>query len=175
MPIIPGIDLYVFILGQHKWAGGYTEIIENNFSKIAQHLGERGAIVAGHDGIKLSRELAHALSKSALNNRIIHNFITKGESLGLSILLVGAHPSQLTEKDLFLLAPIEQIERNFGSLDRFFSELCNFSEYRNTSFLKKYEEKAKDYKDISDFFELKPNMFGIGININTIIKRLQKS
>lgn len=171
LPVIPGIDLYVFILGQHKWAGGYSEVIENNFSKLAQHLGKRGAIVAGHDGVKLGRELSHELSNAALSNKIVHDFVGKGESLGLSILLVGAHPSHLTDNDLFLLAPIEQIERSFGSLDQFFSELCEFSENRDTTFLEKFEERAKTGGGISDFFELKPNMFGVGININAIINR----
>ncbi|WP_432696120.1 hypothetical protein ACQUQP_16460 [Marinobacterium sp. YM272] len=171
LPVIPSIDLYVFILGQHKWAGGYSEVIEDNFSRLAQHLGERGAIVAGHDGISLTRELSRELSNAALSNRTIHDFVAKGESLGLSVLLVGTHPSHLTDDDLFLLAPIEQIESRFGSLDLFFSELCEFSENRDTSFLEKFEEREKTGCDVSDFFELKPNMFGIGININAIINR----
>jgi hypothetical protein len=172
LPVIPGIDLYVFVLGQHNWAGGYSEVIEENFSKLAKHLGERGAIVSGHDGVKLSRELTHELSEAALNNKTIHDFIAKGESLGLSILLIGAHPSHLTEKDLFLLAPIEQIEQNFGSLDQFFSDLSEFSVNRGTSFLEKFEEKEQEKDAITDFLELKPNMFGMGININEIIRRL---
>lgn len=171
LPVIPGIDLYVFVLGQHNWAGGYSAVLEDNFSKLAKHLGERGAIVSAHDGVKLSRQLAHELSEAALSNKTIHDFIAKGESLGLSILLIGAHPSELTDKDLFLLAPVDQIEKNFGSLDQFFSELCEFSENRETSFLEKFEEKAQANGGISDFLELKPNMFGMGININAMIKR----
>ena len=171
LPVIPGIDLYVFVLGHHNWAGGYAEIIESNFSQIARHLGARGAIVAGHDGINLGKDLVHELSNAALSNRTVREFVEKGESLGLSILLVGAHPSQLSDNDLFLLAPIEQIEKNFGSLDQFFTELCEFSEKREISFLDKFEDQAVAKGSLSDFFELKPNMFGIGINFNAIIER----
>ncbi|MGP5323523.1 hypothetical protein [Vreelandella titanicae] len=171
LPVIPGIDLYVFILGGHGWAGGYSEVIEKNFLNLARNLGERGAIVSGHDGSNLARELASKLSNAALANRTIHKLVAKGESLGLSILLVGAHPSHLTNDDLFLLAPIQQIEARFGSLDDFFTELCGFSINRDKLFLEKFEEKEKFDSSINDFLEIKPNMFGIGININEIIRR----
>jgi hypothetical protein len=164
----------LFVLGQHNWAGGYSEIIEDNFSKLAKHLGLRGAIVSGHDGVKLSRELTDELSEAALSNKTIHDFIAKSESLGMSILLIGAHPSKLTDKDLFLCSPVEQIEKNFGSLDQFFSDLCEFSENRDISFLEKFEEKLQEDGSVSDFLELKPNMFGVGINLNAIIERWQR-
>ena len=172
LPVIPGIELYVFILGQHNWAGGYAQIIEDNFSAIAKKLGEKGAIIAGHDGVELAKELPHLLSESALKNKTVHNFVSSGESLGLSILLLGAHPSKLDENDLFLLAPIEQIDKQFGSLDQFFSDLCNFAEERNHTFLEKFEEQQD--AGFNNYFELKPNFYGIGVNINAIINRWKK-
>lgn len=174
LPLIPWIDLYVFVLGTHQWSGGYAEIIEDNFSKIAHKLGARGAIVASHDGINLKRDLANELAAAAQKSKLIHEFVAKGESLGLSILLLGSHPQIISEKDLFLLAPIEQINNRFGSLDRFFSELCNFSENRNPDFLKRFEDRPVKRGLISEFLELKPNMFGIGVNVNAIIDHCQK-
>lgn len=171
LPVIPGIDLYVFILGQHSWAGGYSQIIENNFSELARKLGERGAVVAGHDGVRLAKELSTLLSGVALKNKTVHDFVSKGESLGLSILLLGAHPSELTENSLFLLVPVAQIVERFGSLDEFFTKLCDFAENRDISFLNKFEDQGAVKGGISQFLELRPNMFGVGLNVNAIIDR----
>ena len=61
LPVIPEMDLYVFVLGNYEWKGGYREIIERNFSRLAKNLGSKAAIIVGHDGTNLSSELIQCL------------------------------------------------------------------------------------------------------------------
>ena len=174
LPVIPGIDLYVFVLGNYECQGGYRETIENNFSKLAKNLGHKAAIVAGHDGINLTNELTRCLHERLPDYRMLESLVRKADNSGTSLLLLGAHPNELTEEDLVLYAPISEIDMKFNELEIFFDELCRFAVDKNESFLKRFEEKNTKIVDCLEAIELKPNLFGIGININFFIEKVLK-
>ena len=49
-PKVPGIELYVFIVGDIEWQMGFSQRLMGNFDILARKLGEKGAIIAPHDG-----------------------------------------------------------------------------------------------------------------------------
>ncbi|QTP58328.1 hypothetical protein HNO53_06140 [Billgrantia antri] len=87
LPLVPGIDLYVFILGRSVWAGGWRKELEHNFNKLANELGPSAAIVAGHDGV----DLIHELVKVAESNENLSSALNLEQQKGTSLLLLGAH------------------------------------------------------------------------------------
>jgi len=174
LPVIPEINLYVFVLGNYEWEGGYREIIEKNSNRLAKNLGPEAAIVVGHDGINLSNELIECLHNRLPDYKLLKNLIRKANRSGTSLLLLGAHPKELNEKDLILYAPLSEIDMKFNELEIFFDELCRFAIDKNESFLRKFEEKNNSINDYLGAIELKPNFFGIGININFFIEKVLK-
>ena len=90
------------------------------------------------------------------------------------MLLLGAHPRELNEEDLILYAPLSEIDTKFSELEIFFDELCRFAIDKNESFLRRFEEKNDGINNYIGAIELRPNFFGIGININFFIERLLK-
>jgi hypothetical protein len=61
LPIIPNMKLYVFVLGERCWEGGFSSIIEKNFAKLAKNLGRDAMLVTAHEGIDLGHELIDAV------------------------------------------------------------------------------------------------------------------
>jgi len=106
--------------------------------------------------------------------KLLKNLIRKANRSGTSLLLLGAHPKELNEKDLILYAPLSEIDMKFNELEIFFDELCRFAIDKNESFLRKFEEKNNSINDYLGAIELKPNFFGIGININFFIEKVLK-
>lgn len=168
-PLIPGIDLYVFILGRNMWNNGWRKNLEDNFNKIAKEFGPTAAIVAGHDGV----DLVYELTELAKNNTNLSRVLELEQREGTYLLLLGSHPSEISEKDLMLLVNEEQIKKSFGNMDVFLDELCQFAQTRNEKFLTKFENKNEITKDILDVVDLKPNFFGFGVNINGAIEKFR--
>lgn len=169
LPLVPDIDLYVFILGKNVWAGGWRKELERNFNKLAKEFGPSAAIVAGHDGV----DLIHELVKVAESNENLSAALNLEQQKGTSLLLLGAHPNFFTNDDLALIVHEDHIERLFGSMEPFLNELCDFAKDRNEKFLSKFEEKKQLMEEVFDLADLRPNLFGIGININGAIEKFR--
>lgn len=167
LPLAPGIDLYVFILGRNVWAGGWREELERNFDKLAKEFGPSAAMVAGHDGIDIIYELVEV----AKTNESLSAALKLEQLNGTSLLLLGAHPYNFSYDDLALVVNEEHIEKLFGSMEPFLNELCDFAKDRNEMFLSKFEDTSQLTKEILDVVDLRPNLFGIGININRAIEK----
>lgn len=170
VPVVPGIDLYIFLLGQRIWDGSLMATIENNFSKLAEALGPDAAVVAGHDGVDLTREFVEL----ALSNSEFGRLTEFGEATGGAILILGAHPQEWTDQDIVLYAPLLRLEELFGSIDIFLEELCRFSRERRPEFLERFQDKENVLDLLNDVVELKPNFFGFGLNINEAISRFRE-
>lgn len=166
LPLVPGIDLYVFILGRNVWAGGWRKELERNFNMLAREFGSSAAIVAGHDGINL----IHELVKMAKKNESLSVALNLELQNGTSLLLLGAHPKDFKKEDLALVVNEEHIENMFGSMEPFLNELCDFAKDRNEKFLSKFKDTNQLTEEILGLVDLRPNLFGIGININRAIE-----
>jgi hypothetical protein len=170
LPAIPGKDLYVFILGMQYWDGSLLNQVEKNFAKIAQNIGPKGAIIMGHEGVDLGGEL---MMTEHMPSGLSQLLMGQGIAEGGGVLILGAHPTELKEDDLVLYAPLEALQTRFGGLPTFFEALCQFSKTRDPSFLKKFQSKETKLDVFLKLFDLKPGMFGIGVNINKFIEMLK--
>jgi hypothetical protein len=165
------MTLYVFVLGSHQWNHGGLEKISSNFDKLAKEIGPKGAVVMGHDGHDLSYELVDALYNNGPDG--IQELIMEGDRRGGAILILNKHPSQINNNDSVLFSPIDLLEKRAGGIDKFLTELCEFSSKPNKRFVKLF--KTHNTGKLGRFLsvvDLKPNIAGIGININALIENL---
>jgi len=169
LPIINGMTLYIFVLGSHQWKHGGIEKISDNFDKLAKEIGPQGAVVMGHDGFDLSYELVDALYNNGPNG--IQELIIDGDRSGGAILILNKHPSQISDEDPILFSPLDLLEKRAGGIDKFFTELCEFSRKPNENFGELFVKHKKGFLGrLFSFVELKPNVAGIGININALFE-----
>lgn len=171
LPIVPGVDLYVFLLGKRIWDGSLRGIIERNFSTLAEELGPSAAIVAGHGGSDLTKDIVEAAGE----NSKVRSLVEAGERGGGGILIMGAHPLELSDDDLVLYAPLNDLAGRFGTLDGFLDGLCRFADDRDPEFLSKFECKDSISDLAAQVVDLRPNLFGIGININRMINLIREN
>jgi hypothetical protein len=168
LPIIPDMKLYVFVLGERCWEGGFSSIIEKNFAKLAKNLGRNAMLVMAHEGIDLGHELIDAV-KDRYN---LKELIDKAEGGTGGILILGAHPDRIGNDDLILYSPFKSIEEKFSNTDQYFNELCDFATGKNLEFLDRFNEKTGQSLQVLDMIDLKPNFMGIGLNINKALEKL---
>lgn len=170
LPILPGKNLYVFVLAGNHWRGGDFETITENFDKLAKELGPDGAIVIGHDGVDLSYEVVDAMYSNGPEG--IQELIIDGNRKGGAFLILSKHPSEISNTDTVLFAPLEQIKRSAGGFDQFLSELCEFAKNRNKAFLRHFRSADDGWlKKVLRVVELKPNIAGIGLNLNALLEK----
>lgn len=168
LPTIEGKSLYVFVLGQRMWHGGLLEIIDKNFNRLAKEIGPKGAVIMGHEGVDLSYELVNAMYDNGPDG--IQEIIADGNSGDGAILILGEHPNSIQKNDMVLYAPLAHLDANFNGLQQFLSELCEFANNRNADFINKFHEPNDGiFTRVMSILELKPNIFGIGINLNALV------
>jgi len=165
LPVIDGIDLYIFILGKHGWENDFLSKINKNFDKLASKVGSETAIVSGHNDTDLRKELAICLEQASWNEKSIINLLVAAGQQKPAILILGAHPQKFKDNDLILYAELDRIKELFSSPENFFDELCEFSQTRETYFLDKFKEKKMED---SIFDQITINLGLIGFNIKLL-------
>ncbi|HDM8135519.1 TPA: hypothetical protein P0E15_005115 [Vibrio harveyi] len=169
-PKVPGIELYIFIVGDVRWKSGFAKELMDNFDSLAHKLGEKGAIVAPHDGNDLTEDFSEYFSSLAYKNQDISELLASSKGIGL--LLISAHPEDLTEDDTVVYSPVEQLHGHFGSLEYFFNELCEFSKTGDPTFVEKFQEaKGGKVQEAVEILDINPNIFGFGFNLNPLKRR----
>jgi hypothetical protein len=164
LPIDDEVDLYIFVING-GWRGGSHEIIEQNFSKLAEEIGPRAVIAKG-----FNKSWSSDVSRKYLGK-------DHSELFGLlpALLITDTHPDQLTDQSMRLLIPLKDANAKFGNFDTFFDSLTKFAREKDTDFLEHFHEKEESEKSAWNMLELKPNIWGIGININEILERFSRS
>lgn len=169
LPIINGGMLYVFVLGNIHWKGGGIEKIAQNFDLRAKELGPRGAIVMGHEGVDLSYELIQAMYDNGPDG--IQEMIHDGNRHGGALLITNKYPTEIEKTDPVLFAPIDQLEKRAGGIDRFFNELCEYARKPNEDFIRLFSIQQKGFFGrLLKVVDLKPNIAGIGLNLNALLE-----
>ena len=163
LPIDDDINLYIFVVNG-GWNGGLYDVIESNFSNIAQRIGKNAVIVKGLD--------SEAWSSQVAKKYFGKNHSELFDSLP-ALFLTDAHPDNLTNENLRLIIPLRDIERRFNDWDTFFKSLSTFAIDKNTEFLERFEDSRDYVEKGNEILHLKPNVFGIGVNINAIIDKLK--
>ena len=90
-----------------------------------------------------------------------------------ALFLTDAHPDKLTKGSLRLIIPLKDVEQRFGDWDTFFRSLSNFALEKNPKFLECFEDAKRLLAEGNKIIDLKPNFFGIGVNVNALIERIR--
>lgn len=164
LPIQPEIDLYIFVI-DGNWRGGRIEILESNFAEIAQSIGPNAVIAKGFQESLWSDELCQKYLGKEYSSMMPHL---------PALLITNDHPEDLREESLRLLIPLALAEEEFGDLEGFFRDLTRFAKDRETDFLERFRDQRDWVAEGNTLLELKPNFFGIGINLNEFIRRIRE-
>jgi hypothetical protein len=178
LPVIPGIDLYIFLLGEEGWRRSAYQYVQENFLRLAERLGPKAAIVSGHDGLRLKRDLLIQLSGDKSEHSGppgLEELANDAEGRGGSLLILETHPQNMTKDTLALYLPLAEVGDRFGDIDRFLDELCAFAHTRDEAFIRKFQEAKPTRESVLNALELKPNFWGIGINLTKFIELIRKN
>lgn len=164
LPVEENIELYIFII-DGSWHGGTIEKINANFENIAKQIGPKAVIAKGFE-------------EGLWTNEVCEKYLGKDYShlynLLPAILITDNHPDHLTETSARILVPLKGIEERFEDLDYFFNSLSRFARFGDKSFLEKIKNENDLLTNANQIIDLKPNFFGIGINLNALIKKFRK-
>ena len=164
LPIEENVTLYIFVING-GFRGGRYEVIERNFGEIAKRIGPNAIIVKGFEESWSAEVAQKYLGK---NHHELLNLLP-------ALLLTDSHPDKLTKDSFRLLIPLKNAEARFEDLETFFRALTNFANNRDKKFLKLFMEEKDFLAKVNKIFEIKPNICGIGININAFIEGLRKT
>ena len=92
-----------------------------------------------------------------------------------ALLITDSHPDHLTEDSLRLIIPLTGAEDRLGNLHALFDALASLARDRDPSFLERFQEPNEVVNDANSIVDLKPNFYGIGININALIERFRRA
>ncbi|MEW8072821.1 MAG: hypothetical protein AB2826_20590 [Candidatus Thiodiazotropha sp.] len=162
LPIEEDVNLYIFIV-KLGFNTELAKLIDDNFEVLARRIGpHQSAIVDG---------LNDDWPNQVLSVFFGADWKTIKQYCPL-MLITNAHPKDVDDDSLRLVVPLEEVHKVHGTYDRFFAELSEFAENRNTEFLDKFEDQTNIVGTINEIIDIKPNVFGFGININKIIEKL---
>lgn len=163
LPVQDNVNIYIFAIGG-SWDGGLIDVINKNYLKIADAIGEDAIIVKGFNEEFFGEEVAQKyLGFSTRDDRIW--------KLLPSILITDSHPDHLTDESLRILFPLNKIEANFASVDQFLSQLVAFARNGDEEFLRNIKETNSLLEVANEVVSLQPNFFGVGLNLNNLIDR----
>lgn len=160
LPVQPGITLYIFVVG----AGWRGSAIEENFMELAQRIGPNAVIAKGFDQTAWSRQVCE---------KYLGEDVDTSFDVFPALLLTDAHPQLLNCTSLRMLVPLRDAEKRFGGVDAFFNALTSFAVNRDPTFLARFKDKASLGRKAWSVLELKPNLFGFGVNLKELAARVQ--
>lgn len=163
LPVDEDINLYIFVVNG-GWRGGLYDVIEQNFSSIAQRIGANAVIAKGFDSEVWSSQIAQKYFGEHHSELF--------EALP-ALFLTDAHPDNLNNESLRLIIPLRDVEQRFGDWDTFFRSLSNFTLEKNPEFLERFEDSRDLITEGNRIIDLKPNIFGIGVNVNALIEKFR--
>jgi len=165
LPIDDGVDVYIFVV-DGGWEGGHGQKIRDNFNRIAREIGSRAVIVSGLHDEEWTGEIAAKYFGSD------HDLLFKALP---ALLVTDAHPEQLAADSLRLIVPLADVESRVGSWDHFFGLLVDYARGRDNTLPQKFQRPSEILSGANDILELKPNIWGIGINLNALVARFGRS
>jgi hypothetical protein len=155
LPVQPGITLYIFVIG----GGWRVSAIEENFMELARRIGPNAVIAKGFDQTAWSAQVCQ---------RYLGKDVSTSADVLPALLLTDSHPKLLNSTSLRLLVPLRDAEARFGGVDSFFDALTSFAVNRDKAFLDRFQDQTSFARKVWSAVELKPNMFGFGVNIKEL-------
>jgi len=193
VPVYPGINTYIFVINVYKWEDSVGKKLDDDFFSIARNIAEDAIIIsplkyenifAGNLRNLIVTQLTEDKKKRWKGEfpEDLMDFLAKVQILGEMVwregglIILEAHPSQLTSDDLVLAIPMRGIKNNYERIEEFLTDLCEFTKGRNPGFAEKFDEiEDKEKHGVSEllqYFELKPSICGLALNLSAILERL---
>ena len=164
LPVQDDISLYIFVVNG-RWRGEFNDLIEKNFGALAKQIGPDSVIAKGFD-------------PEVWSDQVCSKYLGKDTKTMIDVLpallITDAHPDRLTETSLRLLVPLRDAEKRFGGVEAFWGALADFAKSRDPAFLARFEDKESLKSKAWSILELKPNVFGFGINLKELAARVQR-
>lgn len=157
LPIEKDVSIYIFAINS-GWGDGPSELIDDNFEKIASRIGPSAVIVKGLNGAWTDEVAAKYLGRDDANE--VYRSLP-------ALLITDTHPEKLTRDSLRLLIPVARIEKRFSA---FFSCLSKFATNKDLAFLERFFDA--DRTPLSEIVSLNPGFFGAAINLQKAYQRL---
>jgi hypothetical protein len=158
------VSLYIFVVNG-SWRGEPYDTIDRNFESIAERIGERAIIAKGFDKAAWTSQIAKRYFGE--NSRRLFEALP-------ALLLTDSHPDNLRTDSLRLIVPLREVKGRFVDWDEFFRFLSEFATHQNSDFLSRFKEHMDWFDTANGIVDIRPNIFGIGINLNAAIERWRR-
>jgi hypothetical protein len=167
LPVDDNVHFYIFVVNG-QFEEPLYEIIQSNFGSLAKSIGSNAVIAVGTDAMNFTTQVARKYLGEGNSDA---SFIQALPAL----LITNAHPDKLTKESVRLVVPLRDAAKRFGDWSQFFNLLTAFARGESKDFLDKFEAKEEDATDVGNkILHLKPNLFGLGINVNELVERYNK-
>lgn len=151
LPVDDDVRFYVFIING-QWAEPLYQVMEQNFANVARSIGKNAVIAKGLKPEEWYGEVATAYFGDGYADYF---------HLLPALLLTDAHPAQISENSMRLLAPLRDVEGRFGGWPVFFQMLTDFVRFRSDEFLQRFHQREDTVSTINRIVELRPGAFGV--------------
>jgi|SRR3954447_12154886 hypothetical protein len=154
-------NVYIFVM-TGGWQSDEQRLINENFTRLAERIGPRAVVVRG-------------FREEVFTQEVVEKYLGKNyNDLPLNLpafLIANHHPTEISGNTIRILIPLAEAKRRFGSDHAFFEALVKFARSGDQEILKGSEHYVPLVIELNRMLELKPNIAGVGININGIIER----
>lgn len=164
LPIDDSVTFYIFVVNG-QWQEQLYGMMDQNFGAIAKSIGDKAVIAKGLSSAEWTSEIARVYLGAE------HEKLFKTLP---ALLLTDSHPSKLTPASLRLIVPLRDVEERIGGWPRFFELLSSFARGESEEFLTRFKAKDDKFDALNRVIDLKPNVFGVGINLNAFIEEFRK-
>ena len=162
LPLNDNIDLYVYTINGN-FVGGDYELAQRNFERLAREFADNAAVVKGFDEFFSDQVCRKYLGK---DQDQLWRYLP-------AFLITDAHPERINDDTLRLLVPLSLVQEQFPSFEGFLNELVQFSRGNNPEFLERFESEESWVDRALEVVDLKPNFFGVGVNLNAFIDKVR--
>ncbi|KLN59645.1 hypothetical protein WH96_16500 [Kiloniella spongiae] len=158
----------------------HTSWINENFNRVSQGLGNRAGIIHGPSDLSLE-------VLNFLNNQLEDDFFEIEHLLhSATCLIITDNVLAQSQNDVFII-PLTSDRSEDDQIHEYMNHIIDtiieaissgkFRKYLNTNAAVKFKIRGKGkilINSINSILELKPNIAGIGININVLIEKIFK-
>lgn len=162
LPVDDNIHFYIFVVNG-RYRDPRYDTIRSNFIELAHRIGRNAAIAISEDSENFTTSVARKYLGEGNSDRSFVEMLP-------ALLITNDHPDKLRRESMRLIIPLRDAENRYGNnWYTFFNELTDFVQGRSDDFLHRFEEKENFFDIANRVIELRPGLFGFGININELI------
>lgn len=166
LPIDDTVNFYIFVVnGQYREP--LYEMMQQNFVSIAKSIGGNAVIAVGTDPQAFTGQVATKYAGDNERAALLHRSLP-------ALLITDAHPDRLATNSVRLIVPLRDAEPRFGGWAQFFDLLSKYVRGESTEFLTRFENTENFLDAANSILNIRPGMFGISVNINSLYERWRK-